>query len=129
MALPILLFPSVLAVMLPINVQWAIPIAAVCTTAFVIVLVSSAPVVALSETTLQARGASIEKKLLGHATVIPKDKIFEELGPKLDARSWLAIQSSIKGLVKVTVTDPNDPTPYWLISTRNPERLASLINN
>ena len=129
MALPVLLFPSVLAVMLPINVQWAIPVAAVCTIAFINVLVTSAPLITLSENTLTARGASIEKNLLGQATVIPKEKIFEELGPKLDARSWLAIQSSIKGLVKVEVADPKDPTPYWLISTRNPEKLASLINN
>ncbi|MFM2384507.1 MAG: hypothetical protein RL166_381, partial [Actinomycetota bacterium] len=44
------------------------------------------------------------------------------------ARAWLSIQASIKGLVKVQVLDKNDPTPYWLISTRNPEKLVNLLN-
>lgn len=84
--------------------------------------------VVLTDTSLSARGASIETELLGLATVVAKNDIFAELGPKLDARSWLAIQASVKGLVKVAVADPKDPTPYWLISTRQPEKLAELLN-
>lgn len=128
LALPLLLFPSVFAVMLPIDEFLALPVAAICTLAFATLLVSSAPVVVLTETEFSAKGATIETKFLGKAEVIPRDRVFAELGTNLDARAWLSIQASIKGLVKVEITDPNDPTPYWMISTRNPERLAKLIN-
>jgi hypothetical protein len=29
--------------------------------------------------------------------------------------------------VRVTVTDPQDPTPYWLVSTRHPEKLVEAL--
>ena len=70
----------------------------------------------------------IPLKLLGKAEVIEREHQFEELGRNLDARAWLCIQASVKKLVKVELQDPNDPTPYWLITTRHPEELAALIN-
>lgn len=126
--LPVLLFPSVYAVMLPINAPFALPVASILTIVFVVFVVSSAPVIELTENVLKARGASIERKFLGRATVIPKNEVFSELGTKLDARAWLAIQASVRGLVKIEVLDPKDPTPYWLISTRRPEELAKYLN-
>jgi hypothetical protein len=30
--------------------------------------------------------------------------------------------------VRVEVDDPADPTPYWMLSTREPRRLAESIN-
>lgn len=129
LALPILLFLSVLTVMIPINIDFAIPVALIISAVFVIVLVSASPVIEVSNETLKAKNAVIERKFLGEVTVIPKTEVFEELGQKLDARAWLAIQASVKGLVKVEITDPQDPTPYWLISTRNPEVLAKALGN
>jgi len=129
LAIPILLFLSVLTVMIPISTDFAIPVALIISTVFVVVIFSASPVIAITNDTLSAKNAVIERKFLGNATVIPKDEVFEELGQKLDARAWLAIQSSVKGLVKVEITDPQDPTPYWLISTRNPEVLAKELGN
>lgn len=128
LALPALLFPSVVAVMLPIDSGLAIPIAALCTLALAGVLVTSSPRVEVSETALTAKGAKVARIHLGKATVIPKNEVFEQMGSKLDARAWLAVQASVKGLVKVTLLDPKDPTPYWLISTRRPEKLVKLLN-
>jgi hypothetical protein len=31
-------------------------------------------------------------------------------------------------VVRVQVTDPADPTPYWVFSTRHPEKVASLLH-
>ena len=36
-------------------------------------------------------------------------------------RPWIA------GAVQVVLDDPADPTPYWVVSTRNPVRLAEAI--
>lgn len=129
LALPILLFLSVLTVMIPISIDFAIPVALIISAVFVIVLFTASPVIEVSNETLKAKNAVIERKFLGEVTVIPKTEVFEELGQKLDARAWLAIQASVKGLVKVEITDPQDPTPYWLISTRNPEVLAKELGN
>lgn len=129
LGLPLLLFPSVFAVMLPIDAPLALPVALLCTLSFVAVIFSSAPSIQVTEATLTAKGATIELKNLGAAKVIPKTEVFRALGPELHAKAWLAIQASVKGLVRVEVIDPQDPTPYWLISTRHPEKLAELLNN
>jgi hypothetical protein len=33
----------------------------------------------------------------------------------------------VSPVVKVELTDPQDPTPYWLVSTRRPERVVEAI--
>jgi hypothetical protein len=31
-------------------------------------------------------------------------------------------------LLRIEVTDPDDPTPYWVISVREPEKLAAVLS-
>jgi hypothetical protein len=33
----------------------------------------------------------------------------------------------VKGAVQVHLDDPADPTPYWVVSSRNPTALASAL--
>jgi hypothetical protein len=76
---------------------------------------------------LSCKGASIEKKFIGEVTVVQKSAVFEELGRNLDARAWLSVQASVKGLIKIEITDKSDSTPYWLVSTRRPDLLAAAL--
>jgi hypothetical protein len=46
----------------------------------------------------------------------------------LDVRAWLLIRGWIQPLVRVPIIDENDPAPYWLISSRHPQKLAAAIN-
>jgi hypothetical protein len=45
----------------------------------------------------------------------------------LDARAWLLIRGWITPVVKVDLTDPTDPTPYWIVSTRRPAEVVAAI--
>ena len=45
-------------------------------------------------------------------------------GREADARAYLLIRPYLRAAVRVDITDPADPTPYWLVSTRHPDRLA-----
>jgi len=125
--MPILLFASVIALMLPINAGLALPAAFIITLCFVLVIFFNSPTIEVSDSTLSCKGATIEKSLIGEVAIIPKSEAFEELGQKLDARAWLSIQASVKGLVKLEISDENDNTPYWLVSTRRPELLAAAL--
>ncbi|RYJ06999.1 MAG: DUF3093 domain-containing protein [Actinomycetales bacterium] len=51
----------------------------------------------------------------------------ERLGPTADARAWLVTRPYILTGIVVTVDDPADRTPYWLVSARAPERLVAAI--
>ncbi len=48
-------------------------------------------------------------------------------GPEADARAYLLLRPYLKRAVRVEITDPADPAPYWLVSSRRPEELARAV--
>jgi hypothetical protein len=48
-------------------------------------------------------------------------------GPGLDARAFLCLRGWVQTGARVRIDDPQDPTPYWLLSTRHPDRLAAAL--
>jgi hypothetical protein len=86
------------------------------------------PLITLNKQTLSIGQASIETKYLGKAEVVSSQEAFFERGVKLDSRAFTKFQIGVKQLVKIEIQDKQDPTPYWLIATRNPEVIAGLIN-
>jgi len=61
--------------------------------------------------------------------VIPLDQDDRRLllGPGADPLAFVVQRPWIKGTVQVVLNDPDDPTPYWVVSTRSPERLTESI--
>jgi hypothetical protein len=49
------------------------------------------------------------------------------LGPELNPAAFVLHRSWVKAVLRVEVTDERDPTPYWVISTRRPERLEAVL--
>jgi hypothetical protein len=49
------------------------------------------------------------------------------LGPSADPLAFVVQRPWVPGAVQVVLDDPADPTPYWLVSTRHPERLAGAL--
>ena len=49
-------------------------------------------------------------------------------GPELDARAYMNFRVSVGPVVRIQITDPVDPTPYWLTSTRHPERIVEILS-
>lgn len=50
------------------------------------------------------------------------------LGPSGDPDAFVVLRPWVRRAVAIAFDDPDDPTPYWLVSTRNPEALAAAIN-
>lgn len=69
----------------------------------------------------------LEWQWLGTATALSSEATRDRTGPSADARAWLFLRPFLNECVEVTVDDPADRHPYWLVSTRNPERLARAI--
>jgi hypothetical protein len=51
----------------------------------------------------------------------------EQRGTALDARAWLVLRGWIGPVVRIDLNDPDDPVPYWLVSTRHPRRLLAAL--
>jgi hypothetical protein len=63
----------------------------------------------------------------GPVSAVGSDQTRAAFGIDADARAYLLLRSYCAGAVRVDVDDPADPTPYWLLSSRQPERLAEHI--
>jgi hypothetical protein len=46
-----------------------------------------------------------------------------------DPAAYLAIKFWASTGVKIEIKDPQDPTPYWLITSKRGEEIAALLNN
>jgi hypothetical protein len=76
---------------------------------------------------LRAGPAHIPLDLLGDAVALDAAATRDQLGPRLDARAYVCLRAWARTAVRVEVLDTADPTPYWLVSTRHPERLAAAV--
>lgn len=77
---------------------------------------------------LYAGPAHISTDLLGPAEPLDAEETRRVHGVDADARAFLLTRPYLKRSVKVTVSDPADPTPYWLVSTRHPRELAAALS-
>ncbi|MET9229644.1 DUF3093 domain-containing protein [Lentzea sp. NPDC003310] len=76
---------------------------------------------------LRAGDAHIPLELLGEVEIFSTADRRRVMGRELDPAAFVVHRGWVKPLVRVHVTDPEDPTPYWVISTRHPEELAAAI--
>lgn len=119
--------PLVLLSVLPVSETYAIALAGVVPLALIALSVFSAPTIKVDEN-LSAGRIRIPISALGNIEVVSGDALKHERGPGLSPASQFLIRGDIKTMVKIQVVDPADPTSYLLISTRNPEALASALD-
>ncbi|NPC95242.1 DUF3093 domain-containing protein [Nocardioides sp. zg-DK7169] len=77
---------------------------------------------------LQAGRARISAQHLGSATALDAEQTRRAAGRDADVRAHLLLRPYLKRSVRVVITDPRDPAPYWLLSTRHPEELARALS-
>ena len=119
---------SLLLVALPFSEIVSISLALGSIPAVLVLSWLASPLISVTESDLSIGQVSIETKFLGKAEVVSPQDSFQERGVNLDSRAFTKFQIGVKQLVKIEITDPADPTPYWLIATRNPEVVSALIN-
>ena len=119
--------PLVLLSLLPISQTVAVFMAGLVPVGLIFLSIFSAPTIKISENIRVGR-INVPLSALGEAFGLEGDQMKKERGPGLSPAAQFIIRGDLKYMVKVPVKDPNDPTAYLLISTRNPAALASAIN-
>jgi Protein of unknown function (DUF3093) len=92
-----------------------------------LLLAYGAPRVEVESGWLRAGRARIAGEFVGNVEPLDAAETRRVAGPGADARAFLLLRPYLKRAVKVTIDDDRDPTPYWLVSTRDPEHLAAAI--
>jgi hypothetical protein len=71
--------------------------------------------------------AHLPLHFIGTVEVLTQHDKRRALGRDLDPAAYVLHRGWIPTAVRVQLTDPDDPTPYWIFSTRSPEQLAELL--
>ncbi|MFM9376202.1 DUF3093 domain-containing protein [Gordonia sp. VNK21] len=77
--------------------------------------------------TLHAHTAMLPREVIARGAVIPKSARSAAMGRQLDPAAFLVYKSWVETMVLLVLDDPDDPTPYWLVSTRNPGELLAAL--
>lgn len=111
------------------NIWWLIVPAVVLTAVAVWVLLSWSSTTVTVErdadgtTWLHVRSASLPDDVVSRSLAVPASAKRNAMGRQLDPAAFVVSHGWVHEMVMLVLDDPEDPTPYWLISTRNPEAL------
>ena len=81
----------------------------------------------LSESELRIGTAHIDRAYLGEVSELSIEEMRLSRGRDADPAAFLAIRFWEPHGVKIMVEDPRDPTPYWLISSKNAKGLVEVL--
>jgi hypothetical protein len=76
---------------------------------------------------LRIRGAHIPLADVGGAVALDAATLRRVVGREGDPAAFVSIRPWIGPGVQLWVDDPDDPTPYWVVSSRHPQRVVELI--
>lgn len=99
-----------------------LPLAAV-----VAVALSSRGRVRVVDGVLHVPRARIPLAHVGEVTALDREATRQVRGPLAEPRAFVVSTPWLSTSVRVQVDDPADDTPYWLVSTRDPEALARAL--
>jgi hypothetical protein len=90
---------------------------------------SAAIVISVEEQEIRVGRATIEHAYIASCRALDAEETRRRTGVEADARAHLVLRPYIKTTVEITLDDPEDPVPYWLVSTRYPQRLAAALQD
>lgn len=124
-----LVVPATVLIFLPLNVFVGVVSGLVLWISSVAVLWVFSPVIAVTDEGLRVGTAYLEREFWGQAQAFRGLEARHERGPGAHGLAWLSLRPWIDPVVKIEVSDPEDPTPYWLISSKNPEALLAALSD
>jgi hypothetical protein len=77
---------------------------------------------------LYVRGAHLPLRYVSGSVALDAVTLRRVVGREGDPRAFVSIRPWIGPGVQLWLDDPDDPTPYWLVSTRHPDRVRAALD-
>jgi hypothetical protein len=81
------------------------------------------------EIELWAGQAHLPVSVIARCAEVPRSAKSAALGRQLDPAAYVLHRGWVGPMVLLVLDDPDDPTPYWLVSCRNPQRVLSALRS
>jgi len=78
---------------------------------------------------LWAGQAHLPLSVVARSAAVPRSAKSAALGRQLDPAAYVLHRTWVGPMVLVVLDDPEDPTPYWLVSSRHPDRVLSALRS
>jgi Protein of unknown function (DUF3093) len=82
-----------------------------------------------TETELWVGPAHLPVGVISRSAEVPRSAKSSALGRQLDPAAYVVHRAWIGPMILVVLEDPDDPTPYWLISCRRPDRVLAALRS
>ena len=76
---------------------------------------------------LRVRGAHLPLRYVSGAVALDAATLRRVVGREGDPASFISIRPWIGPGVQVWLDDPDDPAPYWVVSSRRPDRVVEVL--
>ncbi len=81
------------------------------------------------ETELWVGAAHLPVSVISRTAQVPRTAKSAALGRQLDPAAYVVHRAWVGPMVLLVLDDPDDPTPYWLVSCRHPDRVLAALRD
>ncbi len=92
-------------------------------------VVARAPDDSTAQTELWVGEAHLPVSVIAKSAEVPRSAKSAALGRQLDPAAFVVHRAWVGPMVLIVLDDPDDPTPYWLVSCRHPDRVLSALRS
>jgi hypothetical protein len=82
-----------------------------------------------TETELWVGAAHLPVGVISRSAEVPRSAKSAALGRQLDPAAYVVHRAWVGPMVLLVLDDPDDPTPYWLVSCRRPDRVLAALRS
>jgi hypothetical protein len=104
-----------------------VPYAVLIPLAAILLAAGSRGRVVVADGVLHVPGARIPIRHLAEGVALNREDFRLQTGPMADTRAFVVSRPWLRTAVRLTVDDPADPTPYWVVGTKRPAELLAAI--
>jgi len=117
-----------LALGLYVGPVWGVGVAAASLLVAAGLFASAAVTITVDASEIRVGRAVIEHNYIAAAQALDAAATRRRSGVEADARAHLVLRPYVPTAVEITLADPADPVPYWLISSRRPAELVAALD-
>jgi hypothetical protein len=73
--------------------------------------------------------AHLPASVIARSATVPRTAKSAALGRQLDPAAYVMHRAWVGPMLLLVLDDPDDPTPYWMVSCRHPDRVLAALHD
>ncbi len=106
---------------------WGVGVALAVLGIAVGIFASAAITITVDAAAVRIGRSHLELNYLAEIASLNADQALRRAGVDADLRAHLVLRPYVSTAVELTLDDPDDLVPYWLVSTRHPAELTAVV--